>query len=222
MVPGAQRGIGSHGQPQRRPAHGRDHQHPTQHAHRGERQCAPDRSRLGIEELAASIAAHGLLQNLTVKLVTPGEDEGRARYEVIAGGRRLAALKKLAAGKQITKSFPVPCLVRETTEATELSLAENTVRVAMHPADQFAALQALVRQGLTEDQIAARFGLSTRTVAQRLRLAAVSPKLIEVYRQGGMTLDHLMAFAVSEDQEAQERVWSWNGLSVSPRRSGAS
>jgi ParB family transcriptional regulator, chromosome partitioning protein len=58
-------------------------------------------------------------------------------------------------------------------------------------------------------------------VAQRLKFAAVSPKLIEVYRQGGMTPEHLTAFAVSDDREAQERVWGWNGLSNSPRRSGA-
>ena len=61
----------------------------------------------GIDELAASIAAHGLLQNLRVRPGTNGT------FEVVAGGRRLAALKRLAKHKTIPKDAPIPCDVRE-------------------------------------------------------------------------------------------------------------
>jgi len=99
---------------------------------------------VGIDELAASISAHGVLQNLIVRFP---EDDAKGRYEVIAGGRRLAALHMLAKSKKIAKTFPVPCVVRAPDEATELSLAENTKRLAMHPADEFAAYHALSQQG---------------------------------------------------------------------------
>jgi ParB family chromosome partitioning protein len=51
---------------------------------------------IGLEELAASIAAHGLLQNLQVRSVLDGEGQETSRYEVVAGARRLAAMKLLA------------------------------------------------------------------------------------------------------------------------------
>ena len=57
------------------------------------------------------------------------------------------------------------------------------------------------------EDIAARFGVSAAVVRQRLKLGSVSPKLIEVYRNGGMTLDQLTAFTLTDDHKAQERVW---------------
>lgn len=71
------------------------------------------RVKTGIEELAASIAAHGLLQNL---LVQPASAE---TFEVVAGGRRHAALKWLAKRKKIAGDYPVPCEVRDGQDATE-------------------------------------------------------------------------------------------------------
>jgi len=79
----------------------------------------------GIEELAASIEAHGLLQNLTVRASAKG------KYEVVAGGRRLAAMKVLHRQKKLAKDFPVPCHVIDEADAGEISLAENVVRLAM-------------------------------------------------------------------------------------------
>jgi len=57
------------------------------------------------------------------------------------------------------------------------------------------------------EEIAARFGCSPHTVRQRLRLAAVSPVLLQAYRDGALTLDHLTAFTVTEDQAAKERAY---------------
>ncbi|MCK8788154.1 ParB/RepB/Spo0J family partition protein [Roseomonas sp. NAR14] len=165
---------------------------------------------LGVEALAASIAAHGLLQSLAVRAKRDGAGRETGRYEVVAGGRRLAALRLLAKGKRLAKHAPIPCRVLDGADDAEASLAENTVRLDMHPADQFEAFAALHRggEGLGVEEIAARFGVSAHTVRQRLRLAAVSPALVQAYRDEVLTLDHLMAFAVTEDREAQERVFA--------------
>ncbi len=165
----------------------------------------------GIEALAASIQAHGLLQSLVVRPKLDSEGQATGRYEVVAGGRRLAALKLLAKQKQVNKGIIIPCRVLDgdRVDGSEASLAENVVRVDMHPADQVEAFAALHRggEGQGVEEIAARFGCSPHTVRQRLRLAAVSPVLLQAYRDGVLTLDHLTAFAVTEDQAAQERVF---------------
>ena len=163
----------------------------------------------GIEALAASIQAHGLLQSIVVRPKLDGEGQASDRYEVVAGGRRLAALKLLAKQKRITKNTAIPCRVLDTdgVDGTEASLAENIVRQDMHPADQFDAFHRLYQGGIGIEDIAARFGMSAHTVRQRLRLASVSPALIQAYRDEELTLDHLTAFGVTEDREAQERVF---------------
>ena len=155
-----------------------------------------------LDDLAASIAAHGLLQCLNVR-PRPG-----GKYDVVAGGRRLAALKRLVKEKRIAKNFPVPCRVLEEGEdAAEVSLAENQIRQAMHPADQFGAFKALSDNGMAVADIAARFGVAERTVEQRLKLARVSPALFELYRADAMTLEQLMVFTLSNDHAQQEAVW---------------
>lgn len=168
----------------------------------------------GIEELAASIAAHGLLQNVTVRPVQNGKGEETSTYEVVAGARRMTALKLLAKRKVIAKSYAVPCMVLGAGSAEEVSLAENVFQCPMHPADQYEAFAKLHNeQGMAAEDIAARFGVTPTVVKQRMKLGAVSPVLMQVYRDGGMTLDQLMAFTITDDHAAQERVWSelsWN------------
>lgn len=161
---------------------------------------------LAIDDLAASIAAHGLLQNLQVRLL-PASDAAVPTYEVVAGGRRLAALKRLAGEKLIRMDYPVPCNVLGTEDGAEISLAENVIRQAMHPADQFEAFAGLAEQGNDVEEIAVRFGVTAAHVRKMLKLAAVSPRLFAAYRDGAMTLEQLMAFAVTGDHAAQERVW---------------
>ena len=126
---------------------------------------------------------------------------------MIAGGRRLRALQTLAKAKKIARDHPVPCEIRTAGEAAELSLAENIIRQAMHPADQFDAFRALADQGRTPADIAARFGVTPKFVEQRLKLARVSPKLMKAYRAGDMTLEQLEAFTVGDDRQRQEDVW---------------
>lgn len=164
----------------------------------------------GIEGLAASIAAHGLRQNLNV---APREDS--KSFEVVAGGRRLRALKHLAKTGQIATNAPIPCRVlAEGNNPAEISLVENAMREAMHPDDQCAAFSALIDKGSSVEEVAARFGVTPAVVRQRLKLAGVSPSLRALYRKGDMTLDHIVALAISDDHAAQEAAWTalpaWN------------
>ena len=161
----------------------------------------------GIEELAASIAAHGLLQNLSVRPVLDSENSETGKFEALAGARRFAAMKLLAKQKKVPKAAPVPCIVQEASDPTEIGLAENFYQLPMHPADQYEAFAKLHgEQGMSADDIAARFGLTPTVVRQRLKLGAVSPALLQVYRDGAMNLEQLMAFTLTDDHAAQERV----------------
>lgn len=167
-----------------------------------------------IEALAASIAAKGMLQNLVVEPETNAEGQPTGSYFVTIGeGRRLAQMLRVKR-KQIKKSEPIRCVLDTENDATEISLDENVTREAMHPADQFERFRELAEnRGWGAEEIAARFGVSAHVVRQRLRLGAVSPKLMQVYRDGGLSLDQLMAFAITEDHDRQEQVYenlSWN------------
>lgn len=157
--------------------------------------------KVAVEELAASIQAHGLLQGLTVVEVEDG------RYQVSAGGRRLAALKLLQKRKVIAGDFPVPCTVIPADIAEETSLAENVQRVAMHPLDEVEAFGRLATSGLLEDAIAARFGTGVRHVRQRLALSALSPVLKTAFRKGELSLDAARAFCLVGEHERQEAVF---------------
>ena len=174
-------------------------------------------------ELKASIAAHGLLKNLVVRAIRPDES-GAERYAVIAGGRRLAALADLAAEDVLAGDFPVPCRIIENGAAdNELSLAENVVHAAMHPADQVEAFGALAGDGTTVADIAARFGVSERIVEQRLRLGNAAPELLDAYRAGEIDLETLKSFAVTADPPVsilRLAFASANALSIRSRFAG--
>jgi len=155
--------------------------------------------RMSIPELAASIQRVGLLQNLIVIASTDGE-----HYEVVAGGRRLAALKLLAKKHRISKEWEVPCLLVADGTARTASLTENVQREAMHPADQFEAFAALVAEGRPIEDIAADFSVTPLVVQRRLKLANVSPRLMADYRADAVSLDQLMALAITDDHTMQE------------------
>ncbi|BBV98892.1 ParB/RepB/Spo0J family partition protein [Comamonas thiooxydans] len=155
--------------------------------------------RMSIPELAASIQRVGLLQNLIVIASADGE-----HYEVVAGGRRLAALKLLAKKHRIGKEWEVPCLLVADGTARTASLTENVQREAMHPADQFEAFAALVAEGRPIEDIAADFSVTPLVVQRRLKLANVSPRLMADYRADAVTLDQLMALSITDDHAAQE------------------
>ena len=152
-----------------------------------------------IGALAESIARMGLLQNLTVIQARDGE-----HYDVVAGGRRLAALKLLSKTRRIPKDWEVPCLLVADANARTVSLTENVQREAMHPADQFEAFAALVAEGRPIEDIAADFSVTPLVVQRRLKLANVSPRLLADYRADAVNLDQLMALAITDDHAAQD------------------
>ena len=134
-----------------------------------------------IAELAASIAAVGLLSTPVV------QKSQRRKYAVIGGGRRLRALKKLAAEGAIKPSYPVTCrLAPDGADPVELGLAEN-LHQPMHPAAQFIAFKRLCDNGKSIADIAASFGVTEAVVSRRLALARVSPLLLAKYRAGDST-----------------------------------
>src|SRR5713101_6684172 len=162
---------------------------------------------VSIEELADDIARRTLLQSLSVRPVLDADGQETGMFEVPAGGRRFRALELLVKQKRMNKTQPVPCIVRTGGLAEEDSLAENVQREALHPLDQFRAFQTLREKGLSEEDIAARFFVSATVVKQRLKLTAVSEKLLDVYAGDGMTLEQLIAFTVTNDHARQEQVW---------------
>lgn len=163
---------------------------------------------VSIEELADDIARRGLLTSINVRAELDAEGKETGIYRIPAGGRRYRALKLLVDRKQLTKTTGVPCIVSEgeTLEAED-SLAENVKRADLHPLDEFRAMMVLREQGLDEEEIAARFHISVATVKQRLRLASVSPRLLELYGDDQMKLGQVMAFSITKDHARQEQVW---------------
>ena len=162
----------------------------------------------GIADLVASIPVHGLLHPLQV------EPDANGCFEVVAGKRRLQALKALVKKKVIAATEPIPCRDVDPAMGLEVSLVENVGREDMHPADEFVAMKKLHDDGLPVEDIAARFGVTKTVVLQRLKLAAISPALMKRYRAGEMSLEILMAFTLTEDHVRQEEVWehlpSWD------------
>lgn len=161
-----------------------------------------------LDELAASIKTHGLLQSLVVR------KDGK-KFAVVAGSRRLEALASLAKSGDIETTFDVPCrVIEKDADATELSLAENAVREDMHPADEFEAFRDLIDKGKSVADVAAAFGVTEAVVTRRLKLARVSPVILTAYREENLDLEQVMAFAISDDHVAQEQVFE----NLSPHR----
>ena len=145
----------------------------------------------------------GVLESL---LVVPNGDD---TFAVVAGGRRLAALQRLAEAGEIPAEYVAPCRVYNGgADPAEVSLHENEKRAAMHPADQYEAYARLRAKGMTAAEIASRAGVSERQVTKMMRLGTVAPELLAAFRNGEMNLHTLMAFTVTDDRKAQLDVWA--------------
>lgn len=167
-------------------------------------------SHASIEELAALIDSQGLLHSPTVHEHFVGRGKSRRiAFGVSAGERRRRALRLLQERGKLPGDHEVVCKLIAVERAREVSVAENSGREPMHPADEFEAFKALVDEGKGIEDVSVAFGVSLLTVQRRLKLAAVSPKLLALYREddGKINLDQLMALAISDDHAAQERAW---------------
>jgi ParB family chromosome partitioning protein len=162
-----------------------------------------------IEARAASIRFKGLLQPLVVEPEVKDGGQESGYYLVTIGEGRRQALKLLAKRKLLSKTEPVRCVVDTTNDPAEISLDENISRRDMHPADQFEAFKDLAdRKGYGVEEIAARSGVSPQIVRQRLRLGAVAPALLDLYREESLTLEQVTAFAVNPDPARQMQVYA--------------
>jgi ParB family chromosome partitioning protein len=161
-----------------------------------------------VAALAASIQSHGLLQNLAVTESADG------KFAVVAGARRLAALKMLAKSGAVAKDYPVLCKVVASEAGAEASLVENVHRVAMDVMDEVSAFATLHREGNSADEIARRFGATRRHVEQRLALANLSPKIKAAWKRGDINLDAARAFCLLDDHARQDAVFRSLGKPV--------
>ena len=167
-------------------------------------------SHASIEELAALIDSQGLLHSPTVHEHFVGRGKSRRiAFGVSAGERRRRALRLLQERGKLPGDHEVACKLIPIERAREVSVAENSGREPMHPADEFEAFKALVDEGKGIEDVAVAFGVSLLSVQRRLKLAAVSPKLVALYREDDpkINLDQLMALAITDDHAAQERAW---------------
>lgn len=161
-----------------------------------------------IAEMAASIEAEGLIQNLVVRLPkddgymsiqTRSGEKLPGLYEIIAGERRMRALRLLASQGKWTD--PVPCVVKEVDDATflALSLVENLQREDVPPleeAEAIARLHTADPETYTTHEIARRIGKSVRYVQQRIQVhrdAALPARL--AFQHGMMTFEALRLLA---------------------------
>ena len=148
-----------------------------------------------IKELAESIKQNGLLQSITVR------DIGDGFYELIAGERRLRAIKYLQYPK--TKA-----IVKELTDEqmATLALIENIQREELTPIEEAHAYQELLRiNKLTQDELAKSLGKTQATVANKLRLLKLSKKVIDAINTKKITERHGRAM-VKLDPSAQEKL----------------
>ncbi|MGA9349303.1 MAG: ParB/RepB/Spo0J family partition protein [Anaerolineae bacterium] len=153
-----------------------------------------------LEELAASIREHGLIQPLIVSQVSDVEAQ---RYQLIAGERRLEAAK-LA---DLTK---VPVIIREATpqEMLELALVENIQRADLNPLEQATAYRHLMDDfGLTQEQVAERVGKSRVAVANSVRLLRLPDEVKGSLAQGQITEGHARAMLALDEPDGQRNVW---------------
>ncbi len=136
---------------------------------------------LGLQELAASIRAQGVVQPIVVR---PSEGEGH--YELVAGERRWRA-SRLAGLEEI------PALVRDLPDQTVLAvgLIENMQREGLNPLDEAQALRRLIDEcGLTHEQCAEAVGRSRASVTNLLRLVNLDSDVQDMLRVGDLEMGH--------------------------------
>ncbi len=160
----------------------------------------------GIDELANSIKASGLIQPI---LVRPSGE----RYQLVGGERRWRAAGKAGLEK-------VPAVVREIddNEALELALAENLMREALNPLEVARAYEKLQQQfHLTHEQIAERLGVNRTTVTNSLRLLGLPPDVQALLMQDKISAGHARALLAAGSPELQKKLAAMildKGLSV--------
>ena len=148
-----------------------------------------------LQDLAASIALHGLIQPLAVR---PGEN---GFYQIIAGERRRRAAR-LAGLTEV----PVVILDADEQTAAELALIENLQRQDLNPVEEAMGYQRLLDEfGMTQDQTAQRVGKSRPAVANALRLLSLPEDILEMLSDGRLTAGHARAVLTLKEPALQRQ-----------------
>jgi ParB family chromosome partitioning protein len=167
---------------------------PVEAIERNPRQPRKQFEEARLEELAASIRAHGVMEPILVR-----RDGGR--YRIVAGERRWRAAQRAGLAE-------VPAVVREASEkeAFELALVENLQRADLNAIEEAEAYEVLLEShGLTQEQIAERVGKERSTVANALRLLRLPEDVRELVRGGELDMGHARALLGLEDPDAIRR-----------------
>jgi ParB family transcriptional regulator, chromosome partitioning protein len=156
--------------------------------------------------LVASINAVGLLHPLqVVQQTTDNYIDIRSFYFVVSGNRRLRALRQLHNGGDI--SVPVVDVGRYSgQQLRDLAVMAN-VNLPMHPIDQFEVLAGAKKDGMSEADIASRWGLTPKRVRQVLAFGALSSTIREAWRAGEIDADDAAAFTLT-DADHQDKVFA--------------
>ncbi|TDB45339.1 ParB/RepB/Spo0J family partition protein [Photorhabdus luminescens] len=158
-------------------------------------------SQESIEDLAASIATIGILQNLVVVEMSDGS------LGVVAGGRRKAALALLIERGVIqSDQLIVPVKKIPAELAVAASMTENGQRKDMHPAEQIVGFRSMASEGKTPAQIGDLLGYSPRHVQRMLKLANLAPAILDMLAKDEITTEHCHVLALENDQERQLQV----------------
>lgn len=161
-----------------------------------------------LQELAASIKKHGVMQPIVIRPV----DDAEHPYEIIAGERRWRAAR-------IAGLTEVPAIVRDLTDqvAIALALIENIQRQDLNPIDQALALQRFHEEfGLSHQEIADTVGKARTTVSNLLRLLSLADEIKDFMQQGQLDMGHARAILSlkPKDQLQIAQVVIEKGLSV--------
>jgi ParB family chromosome partitioning protein len=162
-----------------------------------ERSPAQPRKRfddVALDELAASIRQHGVVEPILVRRHGQG-------YRIVAGERRWRAAQRAGLKE-------VPAIVREASdaEAFEIALVENLQRADLNAIEEAEAYQALIGEhGLTQEKVAERVGRDRSTVANALRLLKLPEDVRESVRGGLLEMGHARALLGLEGEEAIRR-----------------
>lgn len=160
-----------------------------------------------VSELAFLILSQSLLQNLVVIHDLDKKGRKTGKFGVVAGDRRRRALQLLVQEGHYSEDDEVDCKLTTPANALAISLAENSGRLAMNPADTIVAFADMVSAGAKPEDLAVCFGITLKTVERRLKLSTVAPALFALFREEKMEIDQLAALAITDDHEAQMRVW---------------
>ena len=165
----------------------------------GNRKNAKDES---FEQLVNSIKEHGILEPPVVRKL-PAPQIG---YKVVAGRRRVEAVRQLNKRKGGVHAVSIDCMVIDPDDPRsdeEIALAENVNRLEMHPLDEAATFKLMADKGMSAGNIAKYYARSPSAIYKRLRLAGLSDDLKGMFRDGKLGIDEaaLLAELPEEDQK---------------------